>query len=203
MLRLILGAGGTGKTTAIYNRIQELVQAGESEILLLVPDQSTFETEKALLDLLGAKQSKAVEAFGFEGMCRHVFALTHNVLQNVIDNGTRAVLMSLALEQLTEKLAVLPTKRNRAVAELLLETLSACKKSGITTDMLREAAQKTDDKTLSAKLSETALVFDTFDALLAAPVDAALAALMVSLAHTWCAVHLDARLRAFEFMLSV
>ena len=114
MLRLILGAGGTGKTTAIYNRIQELVQAGESEILLLVPDQSTFETEKALLDLLGAKQSKAVEAFGFEGMCRHVFALTHNVLQNVIDNGTRAVLMSLALEQLTEKLAVLPTKRNRA-----------------------------------------------------------------------------------------
>ena len=167
MLRLILGAGGTGKTTAIYNRIQELVQAGESEILLLVPDQSTFETEKALLDLLGAKQSKAVEAFGFEGMCRHVFALTHNVLQNVIDNGTRAVLMSLALEQLTEKLAVLPTKRNRAVAELLLETLSACKKSAVTTDMLREAAQKTDDKTLSAKLSETALVFDTFDALLA------------------------------------
>ena len=43
----------------------------------------------------------------------------------------------------------------------------------------------------------------TFDALLAADVSAELAALMVSLAHSWCAVHLDARLRAFEFMLSV
>lgn len=48
-----------------------------------------------------------------------------------------------------------------------------------------------------------ALIMSTFDALLAADVSAELAALMVSLAHSWCAVHLDARLRAFEFMLSV
>ncbi len=166
MLRLILGAGGTGKTAAIYNRIQELVSQGENRILMLVPDQSTFEAEKSLLDLLGAAKSKSVEVFGFEGMCRNVFQKTRTVLQNVIDNGTRTVLMSLALEQLSEKLKMLPTKRNRAVAEMMLEILSSCKKSGITTDMLRQASQKISDETLSAKLRETALVLDTFNALL-------------------------------------
>lgn len=48
-----------------------------------------------------------------------------------------------------------------------------------------------------------ALIFQTFDDLLASPIDADVAALMLSLAHSWGAVHLDARLRAFEFLLSV
>lgn len=48
-----------------------------------------------------------------------------------------------------------------------------------------------------------ALIAMTFDQLLDTTIDASLAALLLSLAHSWCAVHLDARLRAFEFMLSV
>lgn len=43
----------------------------------------------------------------------------------------------------------------------------------------------------------------TFDALLASEVDLEISTELVSLAHRWAATHLDARLRAFEFMLSV
>lgn len=166
MLRFILGSGGTGKTAAIYQKIKEQVLAGEQEVLMLVPDQSSFETEKAFLNLLGAKLCKRVTVFGFDGMCRHVFQKTRSVPQNVIDNGTRAVLMNIALEQLSEKLTLLKTKRKRGVTEMLLGVLSECKKSGVTTDMLRDAAQRIEDETLRAKLQETALVLDAFDALL-------------------------------------
>ena len=48
-----------------------------------------------------------------------------------------------------------------------------------------------------------ALIALTFDQLLELEIDAHTAALLLSLAHTWCAVHLDARMRAFEFLLSV
>lgn len=48
-----------------------------------------------------------------------------------------------------------------------------------------------------------ALIGLTFDELLGSEVNAQLAALMLSLAHSWCAEHLDARLKAWEFMLSV
>ncbi len=166
MLRFILGTGGSGKTAYIHNQIEELVRSGEQEVILLVPDQSTFETEKAFLNLLGARLCKNVTVFGFDGMCRHVFRQTRNLPGNVIDNGTRAVLMSIALEQLTEKLTLLKTKRSRGVVEMLLGTLSECKKNGISTAMLRAAADNISDETLRRKLGETALVFDTFDALL-------------------------------------
>ena len=167
MLRFILGKGGTGKTAYIRQKIAELVQAGEEQVLLLVPDQSSFETEKAFLELLGARLCKRVEVFGFDGMCRTVFRQTRCLPTNVIDNGTRAVLMSVALEQLSEKLTLLKSRRSRAVSDMLLGTLSACKKSGITTDMLRAAAANIGDRTLQIKLGETAMVLDAFDALLA------------------------------------
>ncbi len=167
MLRFILGTGGTGKTALIRQQIKELVENGEQQVLLLVPDQSTFETEKAFLNSLGARRCKQVEVFGFEGMCRHVFQQTRTVLSNVIDNGTRAVLMDIALEQLSEKLTLLKARGSRAVANMLLGTLAACKKSGISTDMLRTAAAHISDETLQIKLNETALVLDAFDAMLA------------------------------------
>ena len=70
MLRFILGKGGTGKTAYIYDRVREHVLGGE-DVLMLVPDQSTFEAEKAFLEILGAAECKHVEVFGFDGMCRH------------------------------------------------------------------------------------------------------------------------------------
>ena len=166
MLRFIIGTGGTGKTAYIHNQIKEAVCGGERGVVMLVPDQSSFETEKAFLELLGARLCRSVEVFGFDGMCRHVFAQTRNTPVNVIDNGTRAVLMSIALEQLSEKLTLFKTKRNRAVVDMLLGTLSECKKSGVTPDMLRGAAENITDQTLSTKLCETALVLETFEALL-------------------------------------
>ena len=48
-----------------------------------------------------------------------------------------------------------------------------------------------------------ALLGSTFDQLLSAPVDDSCAAWLLGCAHVWCATHLEARLRAMEFALSV
>lgn len=63
-----------------------------------------------------------------------------------------------------------------------------------------EGAEPVDAATLSWV---ECLVGLTFDELLVAPVDAPTAALLLAMAHTWAATHLDARLRAFEFALSL
>ena len=165
MLRFILGKSGTGKTTCIYNRIKELVKGGNDKIIMLVPDMSTFETEKELLELLGAKNSKSVKVFGFARLCRYVFEQISGVPKNVIDSGTRAVIMNITIEQLTEKLRLLKTKNIKSIADIMLQTLSDCKKSGVTTDRLYRASEDIEDDSLSRKLYETALVLDTFDAI--------------------------------------
>ncbi len=166
MLQFILGRSGFGKTAYIYNQIKDRVEQGDSQILMLIPDQSSFETEKDFLELLGARRAKKVTVFGFEGLCRHVFEQTGNAAQNIIDDGTRAVLMSMAIEQLTEKRKLLQSGSNRSLTDLMLGTLKECKKNGVTVDMLEAAAEKLDEGTLQAKLRETALIFRTFEALL-------------------------------------
>lgn len=166
MLRFILGKSGTGKTTYIYNTISELAKSGNNKILMLVPDMSTFETEKAFLNLLGARLSKNIKVFGFSRLCRFVFEKTLNHTQNVIDNGTRAVIMNIALEHLTEKLKLLKTKNTKTLSEIMLQTLSDCKKNNISTDTLYDASKNVENETLKTKLYETALILDTFDAIL-------------------------------------
>ena len=163
MLKFILGKSGTGKTTYIYNQIKELVNNGKDKILMLIPDQSSFETEKAFLEILGAKNSKKVKVFGFSRLCRYVFEKTRNLSDNVIDEGTRAVIMNIALEQLTEKLKLL--KNTKSLTNIMLQTLSDCKKNNISTTILYETSRKVDDETLKAKLYETALVLDTYEAI--------------------------------------
>ena len=58
MLRFILGKSGSGKTEYIYEQIAEKTDNGEENIVMLIPDQSSFETEKALLQRLGANKAK-------------------------------------------------------------------------------------------------------------------------------------------------
>lgn len=165
MLRFILGKSGSGKTTYIYNRISELVNSSDSKIIMLIPDQSSFETEKNFLDLFGAKCAKQISVFGFTRLCSYVFNKVHFRPLNVIDNGTRAVIMNLALEQLTEKLNLFKSKNNRSVADVMLKTLEDCKNNSVSTDLLRECSLKIDDTTLSSKLYETSLILDTYDAI--------------------------------------
>lgn len=164
MLQFILGRSGSGKTAKIYEMIKEATVNGSDKIIMLVPDQSTFETEKAILDILGAKKSAKVKVTGFSGICRYAFEQCAKYRKNAIDNGTRGVLMNLALDQLADKLTMFKNKR-RSVAEIMLNTMTDCKNNNITPDRLREASARLGDSTLKTKLSETALTLETFDAL--------------------------------------
>lgn len=164
MLRFILGKSGSGKSTEALKIAGELAD-NNLPVMLIVPDQSTFECEKTLLDVFGAKKAEKVLVFGFSRLCKYVFELTGNSADNVIDEGTRAVVMSLALEELTEKLSLLSSKGNKSLVDVMLQTVSDLKKSSVTSDELRSASRLVEDETLKTKLNETALISDTFDAL--------------------------------------
>ena len=164
MLRFILGKSGSGKSTETLKIAGELADSN-LPVMLIVPDQSTFECEKTLLDVFGAKKAEKVLVFGFSRLCKYVFELTGNSADNVIDEGTRAVVMSLALEELTEKLRLLSSKGSKSLVDVMLQTVSDLKKSSVTSDELRSASRLVDDETLKTKLNETALISDTFDAL--------------------------------------
>ena len=65
MLNIIAGNSGTGKTTYIQNLLADMVRKGEERILFIVPDQSSFDTEKVFLEMLGPMDSLKIKVMGF------------------------------------------------------------------------------------------------------------------------------------------
>lgn len=168
MLHLIYGGSGSGKTTEAVNILTELCKKGEDKLLMLVPDQSSFETETEFLDRLGARLSRNVLVFGFSRLCEYVFGVTGNTPQNVIDDGVRKIILSKAIEEVSDSLEMFSgTKTRKSVLDIMLHSLKECKKDNITTSMLETAAENINNPTLCKKLNETSLVLDAYDALLA------------------------------------
>lgn len=166
MLNLIFGRSKSGKTTYIDTKVCDLAKSGESRILVIVPDQVTFETEKAYLTLLGAKLSQNVLVLGFSRMCDYVFEVTGAIRKTPADDQTKALLMSVALEEVKDSLSLYGDKAlNPELAKLMLNARKELALSGNSRESVLTATVNADSLT-SSKLSDIYLASEAMDALL-------------------------------------
>ncbi len=167
MLNFVLGTSGVSKTKYLYDKFCELAKNGDKKLMFIVPDQSSFATEKAFLQMLGPKLSREIKVFGFSRLCDFVFEKTGNRFMSFADEGIRNVVMNVAIEQVSDKLDLF-SKRATAtdLTELMLNSIKEYKKCSISSAMLYQVSEKVSDDTLSKKLYETALLYDTYNAIL-------------------------------------
>ena len=167
MLRFVLGRSGYGKSEYLRRHFAQLARNGEEKLLFLVPDQISFETEARFLDLLGPALSRNILVLGFSRLCDYVFDMTGNRFAAFADDGVRHLMMSLALEQVSDQLTVFDKRSNASdMRELMLSAVKEYKKCAIGSDDLRKAAEATEDATLRGKLEDTALVYDAYNAVM-------------------------------------
>ena len=167
MLRFVLGRSGFGKTEYLRQLIADKARAGEDKLLFLVPDQITFEAETAFLDLLGPADAGRVLVLGFSRMSDYVFEATGNRFASFADEGIRNLVMSLALEQVADRLTIFEKRAaSRDLCEIMLSAVKEYKKCSLTSETLLRAADEVGDETLSKKLTDTALVYDAYNAIM-------------------------------------
>ena len=167
MLQLLLGRSGSGKTHLIREELAALAAAGETRsLLLLVPEQFSFESERALLERLGPQLAGRVQVLSFTRVAETVFRELGGLAGTVMDDGTRALLMSRALEQLTDQLRLY--RRQAASPDYIqaaLSMLSECRQCAITPRLLEQTAQQLEEGTLRQKARELSLILDAYEAL--------------------------------------
>ena len=165
MLQVIAGRSGSGKTEMIHRCIRQCAE--EKEIIFLVPEQSTFQNEKRILDALGAQQGARVKVLSFKRLYDTVTDEYGGHSLKRIDDGAKAVLMSLAAEEISEQLVLYASRSKRNdFAELMLNAVNEFKMCAITPEELAAAASKTDNLRLRQKLKESAAIYAAYDALL-------------------------------------
>ncbi|MDO5124223.1 MAG: PD-(D/E)XK nuclease family protein [Eubacteriales bacterium] len=164
MLKFILGPGKSGKTKYTRDYLSQLAREGRQKLLMLVPDQMTFETEKAFLNDLGPTLSASVQVMGFSRLCDYVFEKSGYIPKTLASDCVKTLLMSVALEETSHALKVYSDSYNRAnVINMMLSTRY---------ELIRNKSDiaQIDDgdltENLRDKLHDVKIVLGAYDALL-------------------------------------
>lgn len=168
MLHLILGRSGSGKTQYIRSLLRDLAREGARDMILLVPEQFSFESERAMLGLLGPRNAERVEILSFSRLVDEVFRAYGGVGGVRIDDGGRMLLMSIALEEMQDHLDLYARHRESPVlAAKLLDLVTECRQCAVTPADLQTAADKLPDSVLRRKTRELALILEAYCTLVA------------------------------------
>lgn len=158
---VVKGRCGSGKSRFLISRIRMLIQDPFKKVIVIVPGQLTFETEKNIIQTCGVEG-----IFGLQVMS--VQRLAYKILEDTashtfITNAEKAMICNKALHQLDNPYhgtAQLPDF-DSCVADLI----SRLKSYNQTPEGLRSTASKTTDEALRQKLYDTADVFEQYKVL--------------------------------------
>lgn len=107
-VRFIIGRAGSGKTRACLNAIREELQAQPAgcPLLLLVPEQATFQTEYALVSTPGLKGFTRAHVLSFRRLAYRVLQEVGGAARLHLGDTGKRMLMRRLLEQYRERLKV-------------------------------------------------------------------------------------------------
>lgn len=167
MFKLVLGRTGTGKTEYIFNEIKSLANENNKEVFLLVPEQTSFEYEKRLLELLGEGAVSNVECSNFKRLYHEVCKVYGFDSGTLLSDGGKIALIQHAVSICRENLRIYG-KNNLSVSFFtsIGELYHEIKMCGINFNDLMLASDNTGNKNLSDKLHDIALILGTYEALL-------------------------------------
>ncbi len=171
-VRLILGLAGTGKTTRLRESMRACCEKGK-EILVFVPDQFSFDTEKALYIELGAKNISRVKVTSFSRISREIL-IEAGVKKPYADEVVKRVTMLTALDQLKGSLSFYRSLKDaNGFAGKLMKTAASFKNAGLTPSDLTKKLNDCDemDGVLFEKTSDLSLIYSAYDELLTKNLD--------------------------------
>ena len=167
MLNIITGRTGSGKTRYIRNLATEIAKNESGKVIIIVPDQFSFETEKGMLELLGNEKINNIEFLSFSRIAERLLRDYGKITKKSADDATRAVLMSMAIESLQDKLVYYKKyQKNPLLINELLSFNNELKTCCITIAQLAETAEKVKKPTFAKKLDELSNIFQCYDSLM-------------------------------------
>ena len=142
------------------------VPAGKRAILL-VPEQNSFDAERALCAAGGDGISARAEVLSFTRLAARVFSVTGGAAAPTLDKSGRMIAMAGALELLRPKLRLYGAFVSRPeFLEQLLRVADEFHAYGLEAAAVRRVRQDLPEH-LSEKLEELCLILETYDALCA------------------------------------
>ncbi len=167
MLQLVLGRAGYGKTEYVFSRIKSLVEEGNENILLLIPEQFSYVSERRLLTDLGEARVGAVESFSFSRLGVEISSLYGGDDLPILTKGARAVMMKRAIETVKDSLKLFNRNvTSNSFIDSVLKIYDEMKSCRVSVDDIYSASINTGKELLKMKLEDIASIIGAYDALI-------------------------------------
>ncbi len=165
---VVKGRAGSGKSRYLMGRINELIKDPLKKIIVVVPGQLTFETEKDIMSACGVKGIMGLEVLSIQHLALRI--LEETGVPVFLTHAERAMACHRALGRLGRSFG---GERLPDFEVCLAELITRLKSHSQTPDSLREAAACVKDAALAAKLRDTADVLALYDEICEARYDSA------------------------------
>lgn len=166
MLQFIYGRAATGKTYTVFERIKSDVENAE-QVVLLVPEQFTFECERTLLHTLGDRSSTNVSVLSFTRLYDEICRKKGGRVADVITEFDRVLLIFRAISAVADNLKLWAKYKNSPrFAQIIADIITELKSSAISPDDLKNTIDKISEDYLKDKLEDLSLIYGAYNALL-------------------------------------
>lgn len=163
MLHFILGPAGSGKTHMARSMLVDAAKAGK-DVLLIVPEQYSFETEKTVLETYGESFFAQLAITSFARLPDRIARQVGKSKGQRLDDTGRYILMNLALDDVKDQLTLLQGKSSSGeLVQQLLDVSREMKSCAVHPNDLSAAARSSALSSLQEKGKEIALVLEAFD----------------------------------------
>lgn len=164
-IRFIFGRAGSGKSYYCLNQIKKkLTNDKNNKLIMLVPDQYTFQTEKKLLEYVGEKSLLRAEVLSFKRMATRVFDKCGGRAINVIEDSGKNMLIYKLLKDKGEELKYFNRiSKQQGFVGIVSKSITEFKKYNISEEILKEKELEIENKDLKEKISDLASIYETFN----------------------------------------
>lgn len=164
-IRFIYGRAGSGKSRFCLEQIRKkLDDKKQDKLILLVPEQYTFQTENKLLHMAGEKALLRAQVLSFKSMAQRVFdECGGRVHQNMKDEGKSMLIYKLLQEKSEELEYFNKISRQQGFIDIVSKTITEFKKYNISQEILLDGANRTEDEELKEKLNDLADLYNEYN----------------------------------------
>ena len=161
MLRILTARAGGRPLDVILARMGR----GTGRQILIVPEQYSHETERALCAALAPADSARCEVLSFTRLARRVAETVGGVADQTLDAGGRVLLMYAAVRSVAAHLTVYRTpSRKPSFLAGLIATVDECKSYGVSPGDLARAGEALGGGE-GDKLRDIGLIYGAYDAM--------------------------------------
>lgn len=164
-LKIIYGRAGTGKSTFCINQIKKKINnSPTNKLILLVPEQFTFQTENKVLSAIGERYVLNAEVLSFKRLAHNVFNECGGATKTIMGDAGKSMLIFKVLEDLGDNMTVFKNaSRQKGFIDIASKTITEFKKYNVNNEVLDLTINEIEDENLKMKMEELKDVFNEFN----------------------------------------